>query len=473
VPYAAPPVGNLRWKPPQPRAAWSGVRACAEFGPSSWQPTAFPEVPEVPPPANMSEDCLYLNVWTPAVRRSDALPVMVWIHGGALIGGSGSEAVYDGVSLARRGVVLVTINYRLGLLGFLAHAGLSAESPQNVSGNYGLLDQRAAIAWVGRNIAAFGGDPNRITIFGESAGGASVTCHMVSPLSAGLFHRAISQSGVTLECPPLRGGSTSMEAQGQRAAERLGVAGAADVAAALRARTPQQILAAQPAFDLTGAGDSISPNVDGWFLPALPGHMFDAGLQHDVPFMAGTTADEGTMFAPLTGVWTVEQYEALAASIFGAWADEALAMYPANYWWQVQPALARVITDAGFVMRARFVARAHEQKASNAYLYHFTRVPPAIGWLGLGATHASEIPYVFGNMLPLSGPIDYAVSEAMGAAWVRFAATGNPNPAGTTEWPVYTAAADPHREFGDVIRTGADLHEAGCDFFEAWWRSQY
>ncbi len=261
IPYAAPPVGNLRWKPPQPVAAWTSPRACTSYGPACPQPTGGELLPSLAVGAT-SEDCLYLNVWSPAHNPSQKLPVMVWIHGGSFVTGAGSLSVYDGANLAGKGVVVVTINYRLGPLGFLALPALSKESPQGVSGNYGLLDQIAALRWVQKNIAGFGGDPARVTVFGESAGAISVLDLMVSPLAKGLFQRAIAESGILLDRGfgvKTAGTLAQAEADGQSFAKKLGVDPNGDVAAAMRAKSPAELLAAAQG----GAGPQTSVSLGG------------------------------------------------------------------------------------------------------------------------------------------------------------------------------------------------------------------
>ncbi len=467
LPFAAPPVGDLRWKPPQPVPAWEGVRACTAPGP--WCPQPRPILGQAPDRA--SEDCLYLNVWAPAKTADGRLPVMVWIHGGGFTTGSGGSPLYDGTALARRGAVLVTINYRLGPFGFLAHPLLSKESPEGVSGNYGLLDQVAALGWVRRNIAAFGGDPGCVTIFGESAGSCSVVRLMVSPLAKGLFHRAIGQSGGARgnnrHLRARHEGMEPAEAVGERIAKALGCDGADDVLKALRAKTADELLAAaDPAQGLFGAGTKFGPVVDGWALPDDPDALWQAGKQAAVPFLTGTTADEGTVFVRRLPARTADEYRRSARTLFGGRADDVLRLFPADGDAEVRAAQASLTTVSAFIAPARALARSMAGRQPKTYLYHFTRESRAGRFTGLGVFHASEIPYVFDNLTALAGPKDRDLARVMGDAWVRFARTGDPNGPGLPEWPAYDAAGDRHLEFGDQVKAGSGLWCEACDLFD-------
>ncbi|MCY3021626.1 MAG: carboxylesterase family protein [Planctomycetota bacterium] len=469
VPFAAPPVGELRWKPPQPAKPWEGVRACAEFGP--WCPQPKPMLGREL--GKLSEDCLYLNVWTPAKRADEKLPVMFWIHGGGCTTGSGASTYYDGVALARQGVVVVTINYRLGPFGFLAHPLLSKESEKNVSGNYGLLDQIAALQWVKRNIAAFGGNPECVTIYGESAGSASVCRLMVSPLAQGLFHRAVAESGGAhgrnRHLRETRENMTPMEKIGEQLAARLGCDKEADPLAAMRAKSAEEILAASDAAQgLFGKGTKFGWIVDGWVLPDDPGAMWEAGKQAKIPFMAGTNADEGTVFLQQLPIKRTIGYELLVRSLFKASAAELLRLFPARTDDEVPEALNHLVTVMAFVGPARVLARDAEKAGQKAYLYHFTRVAPMLRERKLGACHATEIPYAFGNVKERAGyeDKDREVSRVMSACWVRFAATGDPNGPGLPEWPAYTAVNDAYMEFGDETKAKTGLYKEACDVME-------
>ena len=493
IPYAAPPVGDLRWQPPQPVEPWTEPRDCTEFGAACPQPAMFEMFSLAAGPTD--EDCLYLNVWSPAKSAEEGLPVMIWIHGGSFETGAGSMDIYDGRYLAAKGVVVVTINYRLGPFGFLAHRALSAESAAGTSGNYGLLDQIAALAWVQANIAGFGGDPDNVTVFGESAGGISILDLLVSPPAEGLFRRAIVESGIMLD----QGFGLSMaatlegaEAAGEEFAEKLGVDASGDVAAQMRAKTPEALLGA--AAQLAGYKDSLDriliwkPVVDGYVLPDLPTRLWAAGRQQRVSLLIGSNADEGNLFlAGLT--MSRAQYEAHVREIFGGYADEALALYPAGGTTSATTAMSRVLTEVGFASTARFAARVMSADASGegdtsaaaalgaaatagaeaataaTYLYEFTRVPfhnP------LGAFHAVELPYVFGTADLFAGlgivrQADRDLSATIMGYWTRFAATGDPNGEGAPTWPKYEETSDLHLELGRTIGSGSGLYEEACD----------
>jgi para-nitrobenzyl esterase len=458
IPYAAPPLGDLRWKPPQPVKPWKGVRSATEYGAACPQPpilliygVRF---------TNMSEDCLTLNVWTAAKTAAERHPVMVWIHGGANVAGSGSMASTDGAALARQGVVVVSINYRLGPFGFLSHPKLSKESPKGASGNQGLLDQIAALRWVKRNIGAFGGDANRVTIFGESAGARDIGFLMVSPLAAGLFQRAIAESGSAYGNPPTL-------AEAEKTGERFG----ADLAA-LRAKTTEEIMReANFKSDLFfGSGPAYGPQVDGWAIPESPQELFQSGRQHDIPFLSGTNADEGSIFALNLPFKTVPMWKNFVKTRFGLASQKVLELYPAATDAEVHQAAARFLTDSVFLAPAREQAAAAARKNRNTYLYHFTRVSPTALGRTLGAFHASEIAYVFGNLPPRPRAyeeIDREISTAMSAAWVRFATTGDPNGGGLPKWPRYDPGEDPYMEFGDTIRAGSHLRRENLDLMAA------
>jgi para-nitrobenzyl esterase len=397
---------------------------------------------------------------------------MVWIHGGGYTTGSGAQKFYDGEALARQGVVLVTINYRLGPFGFFAHPALSKESEKNVSGNYGLLDQIAALQWVRKNIAAFGGDPNCVTIFGESAGGGSV-CHLiVCPLAEGLFQRAIAQSGtahgVHRRLHETRRGVESAEAMGETLAKGLGCDGA-DALVALRAKSPDEILAAaKPSQGLFGKGTKFWPIVDGWVVPDDPPLLFKEGKVHPVPLIIGSNADDASIFLKQLQVKDRAGYEQMIQSFFRTHASEVLAYFPAPTDADVPAVLDRVVTIAAFAAPARYVARSMNRTGAKVFLYQFTRVRPFPRVSKLGAFHAAEIPYVFDNMQGVMGVWgkDKDLAKTMSACWTRFAAKGDPNGEGLPEWPVYDAQTDRHLEFGEQIKPGAGLCKEACDLFD-------
>jgi len=453
IPYAAPPVGPLRWKMPQAALPWQGTRDAIEYCPNCPQPP-FPGISPT-----QSEDCLGLNIWTPAKTARDRLPVMVWIHGGGFMVGSSAQPTYDGEILARQGVVVVSFNYRLGVLGFLAHPELSRESAENVSGNYGLLDQIAALKWVQRNIAGFGGDPKKVTIFGESAGGASVFSLLVSPLAKGLFSRAIAQSG-TWVFTPIRHLRASW--YGYQAAEEDGAA-LGDLAK-LRGLSPQDLMKlprpkADSLFDLNQP--CYRPVVDEYVLPGDPSELFGRGEFAHVPLLTGTNTDEAALFMILFGrVRTTTDYRAWLNERFGdRAADKLLAAYPVAKDADVADSVKRLVTDFVFLEPTRSVALSMQSKAP-VYFYHFSRVSPGGKTSKLGAHHAAELVYAFGTykapILPAPpdgyDDVDMALGEGIMGAWVQFAKTGNPNGAGLAEWPRYASGDERCLEFGDAIR---------------------
>lgn len=454
IPYAAAPVGERRWRPPLPAPSWNEVRSCLRFGPSCLQPEQklLPGVK-----GEQSEDCLYLNVWAPSAGPTQKRPVLVWIHGGGFVIGSGGQRVYDGLEFARSGLVVVSMNYRLGPFGFLAHPDLSAESPQRVSGNLGLLDQIAALQWVQQNIARFGGDPSRVTIAGESAGSLSVGCLLNSPLAEGLFHRAVMQSGA----PGLRTQLPEGEAQGVEIFERLG-----DSPVRLRNLPGVQVLeAARPRIGLLGKGARMWPLVDGWVIPEPPEERMARGAHHKVPVMLGTNADEGTLFIRQLSSRRPGLYRLFLQRLFGADSDRVFMAFPAASEDEVAPAMARFIKIAAFLAPTRRSARLLSHHGP-VYMYHFTRVAPGLRRSGLGATHGAEVLYLFKTLPRSVESKDQQVAQAMHDAWVRFAASGNPNGGELPDWPLYREDDESYMEFGDVFKVGRDLEKEACDLID-------
>ena len=440
VPFAAPPVGDLRWRAPKPAADWPGVRKADQFSATCMQ-TPYPQgslyYSEAQP---VSEDCLYLNIWTAAKSASDKRPVMVWIHGGAFTRGSGSTPVYDGENFAKKGVVLVTINYRLGIFGFFAHPELTQESEHHSSGDYGILDEIAALQWVQKNIAKFGGDPKRVTIFGESAGSWAVNVLVASPLTKGLFQRAIGESGANFN---KMANLADLEKSGARAGSIQ----------ELRAKSSAEIMKTQGAF---------SVNVDGWLLPTDVMTIFEKGRQNDVPILIGSNADEGTAFTPakvtLTGFQSTSKR-------FGARADEFLKVYPATSDDEAWQASAHLMRDQTFGLQMRTWARMQTKTGkSPAYLYYFSHVPP--GADHYGAYHASEIAYVFGTGRNWQDA-DRKLSEVMSSYWVNFATTGNPNGKALPVWQKYDEKKDLALGLNDEIQPIPVPNKAGLDFLAA------
>ena len=463
IPFAAPPVGDLRWRPPQPAARWEGVRQAGSFSAACMQ-TPYPAgslYRHEPEP--LSEDCLYLNIWTAADSPGERRPVMLWIHGGGLTRGSGSSRIYDGEELARKGVVLVTINYRLGVFGFLAHPGLTAESAHRSSGNYGFLDQVAALQWVHRNIAQFGGDPGRVSIFGQSAGSWSVNLLMATPLAKGLFQRAIGESGAEFETLPRL---SAAEQAGASFARSLG----ADSVSALRAKSAAELIATPGPFP----GTVFLGNVDGWVLPQDVHAIFAAGKQNDVPLVVGFNADEGTAFAPRS--MTPQIFRWQAGRRFGNRADAFLKLYPAASADESRASYAASVRDQTFGWEMRTWARIETRSGkSKAYVYYFSRVPPGLAGKVYGAYHAAEIVYVFHN-LGLSErpwePLDRTLADTLSSYWVNFATNGDPNGQSLPDWPPYDRKTDLVMELGNHIEVQPMPHKPAMDFFDAWYASR-
>ncbi|WP_332659170.1 carboxylesterase/lipase family protein [Brevundimonas sp.] len=459
VPFARPPVGDLRWRPPEPAAVWDGVRDARSFGPACMQPrTRFTDY------AAISEDCLYLNVWAP--EDAGAAPVMVWIHGGSLSTGTGAEPFYDGSAFAREGVVVVTVNYRLGPLGWLAHPALSREDPQGVSGNYGLMDQIAALEWVRDNIAAFGGDPGQVTIAGESAGALSVMYLMVSPRAQGLFHRAIAQSGYMITSPVLRDTPYEQWPDAETAGLTVAAALGANTAAELRALSAEAIIAGAAPTGYFPMG-----TVDGHLIPDQIIDRIDQGLQAPVPVLAGYNEGEIRSLRillppPPAGA---EAYEAEIRARYGERADAFLDLYPAT---DIDASMLAATRDALYGWSAERLAAGQQAIGRGGWLYYFDHGYPAAETLGLRAFHASEIPYVFGTLERTPGywprvpddEIEVGLSRSMTGYWASFVRTGRPAAPGQPAWPAY----GPDRtylalEAGPVARSGPDngflLHE--------------
>ena len=460
IPYAAPPVGEARWKPPRPAAPWEGVRPAHEFSAICPQGGGLAAMIGEPLP-ELSEDCLYLNVWTTATGDEAKLPVMVWIHGGGLTLGWGHQRGYDGANLARRGVVLVSVNYRIGALGFLAHPWLSAEAGGK-SGNYGLLDQVAALAWVRRNIAAFGGDKDNVTVFGESAGGTSVHALLASPSAKGLFHRAIAQSAWVTDSNYARLDEASPSvASAHDLGERWAKAHfkEAKTAADLRAIGTADINAAQQ------RGYSVAVTIDGGFMPAHAADIFTDGKQHDVPLMAGTNSNEGTIFLAALPFNTVDAYKKAMRARYGDHAQTILDLYPATDRASLLAAKDQLITDTWFARNTRNMLAGMAKFSTNVWRYHFSRVSPQAPMLG--AMHGMEIGYAFGNLAADAAPEDKALSEAMTRYWVQFAKTGDPNQEGLPAWPSYSPDTDRHLELGDAIAAGSHYKKAAIDTLNA------
>lgn len=468
IPFAAPPVGDLRWKAPQPVVAWQGVRKCDAFGPACPQ-SPYPQGSMYySAPEKMSEDCLYLNVWT-AAGSGEKLPVMVWIHGGALTRGSGSRSTYDGMALAKKGVVLVTVNYRLGPLGYLAHPDLTKESPQHSSGNYGVLDQVAALKWVQKNIAAFGGDPKNVTIFGESAGSWSVNTLVATPLAKGLFHRAIGESGAFFEPMPYLKEDKNKFASAEKVGAAFAKAAGADSIKALR-ELPAEKIVEVFTNDAEGKKFRTQPCVDGWVLPDEVRNIFAQRKHNDVPVIVGSNANEmTTLTVPDTVPKTMEEYRKRMTMRFGEMARDLDAVYPVSSDADVASAYLGALRDGLFTLNMRTWARMTANGKSKAYLYCFSHVPPNPRSKYLGAYHASEIAYVFGNLNwqnQMLTETDKTLSDMMMRYWVNFAKSGDPNGSGLAKWVAYDRESEPYMDFGDQVQIRNHLLKAQVDFIE-------
>jgi len=436
IPYAQPPVGPLRWKAPVALPAWDGVRKATAFGPACVQPHSRALSVYTNPPKEMSEDCLTLNIWAP--KGAKKLPVFVWIHGGALVGGYSHEAVYDGARMAKKDVIVVSINYRLGVLGYLAHPELSAESPDGISGNYGLLDQIAALEWVKRNIAAFGGDAGNVTIAGESAGALSVMYLMASPRARGLFHKAVAESAYMVSTPDLTEtahGTPSAEASG---ATLMSALGAADLAA-LRAMDPEKLTdeAVAKGFAPWGA-------IDGKVLPRQLVDTWDLGEQAPVPLLAGFNSGEIRSLRVLlpSAPASAAAYEEAIRSRYGDLADYYLNLYPSD---SIDESMLANTRDALYGWTSMRLAIGQTSIGQPGYLYLFDHGYPAAEEYSLHAFHASELPYVFGTAdeTPAYWPkipdtlAERRMSESMMSYWTSFARTGNPVAKGQPAWKPY------------------------------------
>jgi len=467
IPFAAAPVGELRWKAPQPVAKWEGVRDAKEFGAICPQAPVLAMVTGEALPET-SEDCLFLNVWTAAVEGDDPRPVMVWIHGGGLSLGWSNQVGYDGSAFARKGVVLVSINYRLGPLGYLAHPALSREAGGE-SGNYGFLDQIAALQWVERNIAQFGGDPDNVTIFGESAGGTSVHALMASPLASGLIHRAIAESPWVTDTNvrPLRGANGI-----HGSAEDVGVAwatamlddGVKQTAKALRALDARTIITGTPQAGQPGA---YEPHVTYGtaFMPESSEDRYTAGKQNDIPLIAGTNRNEGTMFMAFQPITDRAEFLEMLKGVYGDQAGKVAKLYPSSGAEELKAQHDRFITDTWFLRGTRRMLLGMDKVSSPAFQYFFTRVNPENpAW---GAHHAAELGYVFNTLQGENyDETDDRLAAIMIDYWVQFARTGDPNGGGRPAWPEFDGDKQAYLELGDEVKTGAALEREINDRLE-------
>jgi para-nitrobenzyl esterase len=453
IPYAAAPIGDLRWKAPQPAKPWQGVLVADKFGASPMQgkPVPFgvytPEflIPETP----IDEDCLYLNVWTNAKTKQDKRPVLVWIYGGGFSSGGSGVPIYDGEAMAKKDVIFVTINYRVGILGFLSHPDLTSESPNHTSGNYGLLDQIAALKWVKENIGAFGGDPDNVTIAGQSAGSMSVNALVASPLAKGLFAKAISESGSLLlsNSTPFK----AAEEQGKKLAEANSL-------------TLKQ-LREMPAEAIQKIQGRFSIIIDGHVLPQPISQIFAEGKQNQIPVITGWNADDSFS----SGIIKKEDFIKRAQDQYGTHASEFLKHYPANTDAEAGASDIKVSRDLTFALSGYQWGAVQSAQAKNSiYLYYFERkVPATPDFEKYGAFHTAEVPYVLNTLKFLNRPlqpVDYELAELMSSYWANFAKTGNPNGEGLPLWPVYNPSDAIVMTFNEQSKAKVIPGKGGLDF---------
>ena len=448
VPFAAAPVGDLRWRAPQPPAAWQGVRKADAFSASCVQNIVDARKPwtyEFMAHGAISEDCLYLNVWTPATSASERHPVLVYIHGGANTEGSGSVPVYDGTGLASKGVVVVTINYRLGPFGFLAHPELTKEAAYRASGNYGLLDQIAAVKWVKANAAAFGGDPARITVSGQSAGAFGVRNLIISPLAAGLFQRAIAESGVSLG----GAGAARTLADAEQDGTRFATAKGAATLSALRALPAAQIAAAATG----GAPFRWGTVIDNYALTATEADAFATGKHNDVAVLTGTNRDEGgAVPQPAT---TADAFRRQATQRYGDRAADFLALYPAATDEAARAAQNDSARDVARVTTNIWARHRAQTAKAKTFTYFWDHTLPGPDAAQYGAFHTSEVPYVMNALAFSDRPFtadDRQIADVMSSYWANFAATGDPNGKGLAHWPSVSESPDTTMNVGDTFK---------------------
>jgi para-nitrobenzyl esterase len=457
IPFAAPPVGDLRWRAPQPPAHWDGVRKADQFSPVCMQQTRGPAAASGPAP---SEDCLYLNIWTSAKAPGERRPVIVWTYGGAFTGGAGSLAIYNGEALAKKGVVVVTYNYRLGVFGFLAAPELTKESGHNASGNYAMMDMATLLRWVQKNIASFGGDPKRVTIDGESAGAMLVSAMVGSPEGKGLFQRAIAQSGAWMGISINHMTTlTQAEEAGQKLAQAEGAASIAE----LRAKPADELL--------KNSRGPFGIVVDGWLVPEDLSLTYAHHKENDVDILVGSNRDEGTFFS--RGPSSAEQFSGTVKKRFSDMADAYMKLYPASSDAEAGTSqLASFRDEMGWHMRTWAQLQAARGKGK-AYLYFFTHVPPsAPGQPSRGATHTADLAYMFDN--PPSNvtwtATDRQLAETMSSYWGNFAATGDPNGKGLPEWPAFKAkTGDKTMVLGDTVMAGSGIDPAMLAFYDSFY----
>lgn len=435
IPYAAPPVGALRWKAPAALQSWKGIKSCKVFGTNAMQnpPKPFMGYTEeflIPNGESFNEDCLYLNVWTKNDKKTAKKGVLVWIHGGAFLGGSGSVPIYDGEAMAKKGIVFVSINYRVNIFGFMAHPELSKENPQNASGNYGLLDQIAALKWVKQNIKKFGGDPENITIAGQSAGSMSVNCLVASPLAKGLFQKAIAESGACFTKGNILIKTPSLKDEEARGVEFMKKCQANSIAE-LRNKSAEEVFK-----NLTGF---IGPVIDGYVLPDAIATIFAKNQENKVILMTGWNENEGGMNSPIK---KTEEYKAQVVKQFGDNADKVLQAYKGQTLEEAQTSSLNLNRDLTFGLQNYVWANVHSQKGNTVYLYRFAHALRPKGDALYGAFHTAEVPFAYNNLKFVNRDWqaeDWKLAEDMSSYWVNFIKTGNPNGDKLPNWTKYNA----------------------------------
>ncbi|MDV4150854.1 carboxylesterase family protein [Clostridium sp. AL.422] len=485
IPYAAPPVGELRWKSPQPAKSWDGVRQLDHFSDAAMQSKSLPifskylglalgtdellKNSSIKYNEKVSEDCLYLNVWSSAKSSNERLPVIVYIHGGSFVYGSGSMDVYNGENMAKKGVVFVNINYRLGIFGFMAHPELTKESEYNSSGNYGILDQIAALQWVKNNISEFGGDPDNVTIAGESAGAGSVNILMASPLAKGLFHRAIAESGAFFSSESRESGGNPERKLSE--AEKDGV----EIQKSLE-KTSISDMREMSAKDLLklSKNQTIVPNIDGYVLPDTVYKIFKEGNQNDVPILVGSNSDEGSLLTlpwPATATVSADKFKDIVAKRYGSLADELLKLYPADSNNKAVESQVKISTDHLFTWQMNTWAKLQSKTGkSKAYYYYFDKVQPGPSrFKELGAYHSAEISYAYNNLDKIDLPyteIDKKLSDIMSSYWINFATTGNPNGQSLPTWREYNEESDQAMRLGDKVEMIKTPNKSALELFD-------
>ncbi len=455
IPFAAPPVGDLRWKAPQPVKPWQGVKECKAFGPSPMQASPVPfsmwSAEFLIPKESISEDCLYLNVWTGAKSAKEKRPVLVWIYGGGFVSGGSAVPIYDGEAMAKKGIVFVSINYRVGPFGFFAHPELTKESGKNASGNYALMDQIAALEWVRKNIAAFGGNPNNVTIAGQSAGSFSVNFLVASPLAKNLFQKAIAESGAGFTNNYLS--LKKAEQEGQNLAKSFNASSIAE----LRKISADELMRKGQGFR-----EAI---IDGYVLPATVSEIFVAKKENKCALLTGWNEDEGFQFSPPKNA---EGYKKEVNELYGSDAKTLLGFFPGNTDAEAASSQLKLSRDQIFGTQNYIWANIQSEHGSKVYVYRFTRKVPGTGeYAKYGAFHTGEVPYAYNNLKFVDRPwepVDHELAKIMSSYWSNFSKSGNPNGPGLPEWPEYNTKEKKIALLGDKTECVTMPDAAALDF---------